>query len=500
MKLRYYYLLLVLTPLVAFTLSITKMAIAQDDNDDIRLRLQQKNKLDARQQEIKILKDELAKDNQVPKLIIDGKSYDVGNNVNDLGRALYMSLQNRQWQMAAYFLQRYLLLPNHDLMLAHYARGSLARLQGQLSTAEFEFRALLTIKPNFLLGQLALARVLFESKQDSDAADLFKALRQDIAIDNEHTAGVKKSIDSYIKALENRTAWRGGFSLGPSYSDNLNQSSESYTCFLQVPDGGPCLAERRLPDAVSASGIDFDFSLQKRFAMSGHHGIEVSALLYGNLYQDYSEYNDNTALVKVGYSYQDEKNQYFASPLFEYQSQGNKALSVAWGGHLSWFRSVSAETGLKLELNHKNRRYRNTRYRYEDGALTSAYFTVWQQLPQGWLSFGGIDYSKKNNNDKTRAYQTYGIRLGLSKTLFDGINATLFTSFRDKRYGAYNAVIREKRQDNEQSYTFILDMPRFTFYDLKPSLKIRHMVTRSNVDWLYSHDKNTVSFKFEKRF
>ncbi|MNJ42490.1 RNA polymerase sigma factor [compost metagenome] len=82
---------------------------------------------------------------------------------------------------------------------------------------------------------------------------------------------------------------------------------------------------------------------------------------------------------------------------------------------------------------------------------------------------------------------------------------------------AYNLMIDhyrrygEKRYDNdasaffdtlvdEQNYTFILRAPRLAVQDIVPSLTVKYNKVESNIDWLYSYDKNSISLKLEKQF
>ena len=100
-----------------------------------------------------------------------------------------------------------------------------------------------------------------------------------------------------------RQAWRGSFSLGPSLSDNLNQSSQSYTCLLWLPTE-ECLIERKTPPDISGEGVDFDANISKRFTFSGPRGLSFRGLAYGSNYLNNSEYNAHTVIASLGYSYQ----------------------------------------------------------------------------------------------------------------------------------------------------------------------------------------------------
>ncbi len=106
-------------------LSMAPRVFAADQ--DTRLRLNQTIEYRANQQERELLKDELPSDGAPPLLNIDGQTYSVGNNLDELGRAVYLSIERQQWPQARDYLRRYTALPGHDPMLTAYAKGGLAR-------------------------------------------------------------------------------------------------------------------------------------------------------------------------------------------------------------------------------------------------------------------------------------------------------------------------------------------------------------------------------------
>lgn len=62
------------------------------------------------------------------------------------------------------------------------------------------------------------------------------------------------------------------------------------------------------------------------------------------------------------------------------------------------------------------------------------------------------------------------------------------------------AILDSRRNEDEQGYTFILRAPRLAVYDIVPSLTVKYSKVQSNIDWLYSYDKNSISLKLERQF
>lgn len=471
--------------------------LAQADQDT-NLRLEQNTALQAREKEQRLLEDEQARDD-AEALIIDGQVYQVEDNLNALGQAIYLSVKARRWAAVRGFLPRYLALPGHDMMLVHYAQGALARTEGEFDQAEVSYRALLRLQPDFLPGQLELARVLFENQKNRDAQRLFEKIRASLPLDDPRAQGVLKTVDAFAQALAYRDSWQGAVSFGPGYNNNLNLSSESYTCLLRMPSG-ECLVERKTPKAESAYGTTFEASLNKRISLSGHHGISFLGLAYGENYAHHRQYNEHTLLSSLGYSYHTANYQLLSAPLFEYRMQGNDALYQAWGGKLSGLYQFAAGTAFKLEAEAKDLQFLPDGLDFQSGWQYAGYATFWHQLPGQWLLFGGLDWTDKHTDEAVYAYHMKGVRLGVQRTWEIGVETALFTSFRQREYQAYSALLEATREDDEQSYTLETRFTGLSFWDLTPVLTLAYNRVSSNVDWLYSYDQSEVSLKIEKRF
>lgn len=483
--------LLIVIPI--FLLGSTALQAADEDTN---LRLNQRIEGNANAQEQELLQGEL---DEQPSMTINGETITIGNNANDLGRALYLSLDHRQWQAANAFLQRYRVLPDADPMLLHYADGMLARGRGQLTTAEKQFRALLQLQPGFLPGQLELARILFENQQDQQAEMLFEQIRSNLDASDTQTLGIRISVDRFLAALDQRQGWQGSLNLGPTWSNNLNQSSESDTCLLAT-NSGVCIVRRTLPEAISATGLDYEGTLNRRVALNGHHGLYARALLYGYSYRDYSEFNESTLIANVGYSYRSARNQYSLAPSFETNRIGNEGMYSAWGGRAEWLHQLSQRSAIKLEGTYRDMRYQNPLYRYNDGGNTALFATGWHVFSPRWTLFGGVDLTERRTQEAVYGYQQGGVRLGASLTLQSGVRASLFSSFRHREYAEYSPLLGAKRRDDETNHTLIINVPRLAWHGITPNLSIKHTEVRSSVDWLYSYDRTQVSLRLEKLF
>lgn len=483
---------------LALLFMFSQPATADDHDLDTQLRLNQSIEQHSNSKETELLKDEDYLSGKRPELILNGKSYPVGHNANDIGRALYVSIKQKQWNAVVYFLNEYQTLPDADPLLLAYAKGALARIQGNMEQATIEYRHLLDLNSEFLPGQLELARVLFEDHQDKEAEEIFTQISAILDPDNAQQAGVNRTVESFRKALEQRRDWSTSIALGAVWNDNLNQSSESRTCLLMYQN--QCVYERKIPDAMSATGLDYELTINKYMPIVGHNGLYSRSLLYGKSYGDYSDYNESTLVTQLGYRYQDIGDQIQLAPSFEFSAYGNKAMYSALGLHGEWTRHFSNKQMLKLQGDYKELRYKKQNYERYNGPSYSANATMWQVLPNSWTLFGGVDGLDRQADDKPYGYIQLGVRLGVSKSFSNILKATFFTSFREQNYKAYSSILGAKRNDHESSYTLILKSPQLSILGFAPSLTIKHSNINSNVDWLYSRENNQVSLKLEKAF
>ncbi|WP_253341179.1 surface lipoprotein assembly modifier [Sphingobium sp. OAS761] len=480
-------------------MALPSTAFAQSSADqDTRLRLDQQMEGQKRESESELLEDADALD--VPtSLEIDGQTYSVGDNANDMGKALYISITRKQWPDVQRFLAAYRRYPDRDPMLVHYGKGGLAREGGDLSAAEAEYRALLALQADFLPGQLELARVLFENHKDREARRAFQAAHTLLAEEGDQAVNVRQTVDAFLHALERRRGWQGRIAVGPTYSTNLNQSSASYTCLLEADDG-TCLFDRKVPDPIAAAGVNFEATLGRDIPLGGHHGIRARGLLYGDIYPDQHDYSQATAIGRVGYRYQSARNTIALSPSFEIGSLGSSILYDAPGINAEWTHILSPSATLRFEGAYRDFRYRLATYDRQDGPLTDISLTAWYAVAPGWTLFGGPDFSVKDTDDPVDSYDQGGVRLGLNKSFGTDASLLLIGSYRYRRYRAYSELFAAQRQDDQFNATAIARFPALKFAGLVPEIVVQHTHIESNIDWLYSYDRTSASLRLSHAF
>ncbi|MEX0445691.1 surface lipoprotein assembly modifier [Xenorhabdus sp. SGI246] len=483
---------ILLTALIALCFSLSTYA----DEDTSRKIWQEAQHNQQEKENNLITPDPIFTEDNASSIVINGRTFQVENNLNDIGQALYLAVNHRQWPDVSRFLAAYQKLSGHDAMLVNFAQGGLARFEGDLDLAAYHYQQILNQQPDFLRIKLELARVYFEDHKNREAEDLFSASSEPQQLPE----AVLKNINSYLEAIKLRNGWRGSFSAGYAYNDNVNMSpdQESFSQYYDLKNNR--FFQSQVPRAIKAWGMSYDATLNRRYQLIGHHGIFGRGLIYGENYRDYHDENENTFQLIGGYNYKNRSHNISFGPVFEYKQRAGDTFYRATGLKTEWGWGITSQTALNIELEHKQLRHQQ-HYRRKDGALTSSYLTLSHAINKEFILFGGGDWVYRDNDlHPADRYQQWGARAGIAGQIYRGINGSLFATLRDRRFGAYSPMLRARRQDTEQIYTAVIKIPAAEILGMTPSVTFRHRRNHSNVDWLYSFNKNEVLIRLEKYF
>ncbi|PHM73964.1 porin family protein [Xenorhabdus kozodoii] len=430
----------------------------------------------------------------IPLAVTHGQELKIGNNLKEIGQALYLAINYRQWQEVRRLLPIYQKIPGYAPWLIDFAQGKLAYITGNLTLATSYYQKILRQKPNFTRIKLELARVYFEDRKNQESKQLFEDIRKQQQLPEM----VLKNINLYLAAITLRNSWRGSFSLSFIYDDNINMSPNQKPICLLFEEG-QCIIERGVPKPIKAWGDTYNATLSRRYQLVGHHGIFGRGLIYGENYPHYHDDNENMFLLVSGYNYKSRLHDFSFGPLFEYQQRAGNTEYHAIGAQAEWQWNVTEQTTLNVELKHKKLRYQPP-YDRKDGELSSSYLSLSHVINDKLILFGGGNWSYKNNQQPASRYQQWGVNAGIAGQLYPQINASLVASLRQQRFGAYSPLLGARRQDSEQTYTATVKFPAAKIWGMTPSLIFRHRHNRSNVSWLYNYDKNEIQIQLEKYF
>ncbi|WP_426578325.1 surface lipoprotein assembly modifier [Xenorhabdus stockiae] len=482
--------LILLTALIAFFISLPIYA----DEDTPRNIWQEAQHHQQENENKLITPDPIFAENNAALIVINGQKFQVEDNLDNVGFALFLATIHQQWPDVRRFLASYKKLSGYDSMLVNFAQGGLARLEENLELATYHYQQILNQQPDFPRVQLELARVYFQDHKNREAERLFSELSEKKQVPE----AVLKNINSYLEAIKLRNGWRGSFSAGYAYNNNVNMSSNQDFACLKINEE-QCI-QQQIPKAVKAWGMSYDATISRRHQLFGNHGIAIRGLIYGENYYNYHDENENTFQLTSGYSYKNRNHDISFSPLFEYKQIAGDRFYHAAGIKTKWRWGITSQTTLDIESEHKQLRHQHN-YRRKDGGLTSSYLNLFHTISKDFILFGGGDWTYRGNDQyPVDRYQQWGVRAGVGGQIYSGIHGVLFATLRDRRFGAYSPMLNAKRHDTEQIYTAVIRVPAAEIMGMTPSVTFRYRRNHSNVDWMYSYNKNEVLLRLEKFF
>ncbi|TOL43886.1 hypothetical protein CGH97_24915, partial [Vibrio parahaemolyticus] len=84
--------------------------------------------------------------------------YTLRNNAQDLGQAIYLAINHRQFQDVQRLLKRYQALSDADPLLILFAKAEIEKSQNHYPQAIAYYQQILALSPQFLRVKLELAR------------------------------------------------------------------------------------------------------------------------------------------------------------------------------------------------------------------------------------------------------------------------------------------------------------------------------------------------------
>lgn len=476
--------------MVAIALSATP-ALADQDQTAQQLRFDTQHVLQQREQAVLVPEH----GERATVLRVNGEDFVVGDNVQELARALLVAVNHGQAEDAARLLRQYRRLPDHDAALVAFVEASISRLQGDLRQANHQYATLLAEEPDFVRARLDWARTLFDNRHDAAARIQFSL------VGDEHLpAAVQKNVQGYLRALEIRNGWHASLSAGVVHNSNVaDAAGKTETMRTLLPTGDWLEYSQSSPQPQAAHGLGYEASVHNRYPLVGHHALVLRGLLYGTRYRDYSEYSDDTANLAAGYQWASARHSVSLTPLWEWGRNDNQHRYRAAGVRAEWQYNPSARLGLGLEAESKHLRYAEA-YQHNNGQHRSLYATVSYAPAANWWWYSVADVQWRQTQEKPLNYRQHGLRVGVLRQWDNGTSLNAHATVRWRDYAAYNPWLQVRRQDREHIYAATVKVPRWQTAGFSPTLTFRHTRAHSNADWFAGYRKNEIMLKWERFF
>lgn len=420
------------------------------DDDDTRLLL---NRIDrgAEARERANLGAPDPAENDASLITIQGQTYNVQNTLEDLGPAIYVSINLQQWGKVRQFVERYRELPGHEPALVEMAEGLIARSERRYKQAIAHLHKADELQPGFVRARLELARTLFEDNQTREAETLFREVAA-----SDVPEQVLSVLGEYHKGIDLRREWHGSASLGFGYNSNINQANGMTTTTQVCSVFFDCFDyTRQMPKKISSSSVVYDAAAERRFQIAGNHHLLARGLTYGNRYDRHSEeddvktwYDDNTTVLYAGYNFQSALNDVSFTPLFENYYNDHHTKYQASGVRGEWKHNLSNRLQVGLQAQHKHFRFQGEQREYfddyDEGQIGTSLSYL---LDPRTLVFGGVTYTRRSQDADTASNREYMGSLGAYHSFDPGVNLSLIGLYRTTRYDEPDAFLGGLRKD-----------------------------------------------------
>lgn len=459
-----------------------------------RHQLEQQYKLTQQQQQEQLLSGTEVLD----KIITVKNQNHVEDNEASLTQAIFIAINQQDWQDVRHYLQRYQQLKYHSPVIVYFAQGMLAKSKRDYQQAEHYFKTMLEHDIDFTRGRLELARILFENHKNEEAKQHFQAIYPQLP------EQIQEVIDIYLQAIEQRFQWQGSIAVGMSYNSNVNQKSGGSQCYAQFIINGQqiCTQLRTAESAVSDGLWTYNATIAKHIPLYEQHSLYFKTLAYGSIYDTESSQSQQTVNTAFGYKFQNAKQSFNLYPFYEHYRHSAQSMYDAYGLGVDYNYLPNEKIGLNLQSEYQKNYFKNhINKEHDNGDIFTTYATLSYQLSPKTLAFIGVNYADKNVNDDTHSFQQYTARVGAYHVWSNQANLTALAMFKQTNYQSENILIDPKPAKNkEQNYIVSYAMPNVNFKGFYPVLGYKYSKVKSNISWFYDYDAHEVSIKLQKMF
>ena len=372
---------------------------------------------------------------------------------------------------------------------------------GRFAEAEPVLRWIRRTRPGLVRVQLDHALVLFRLGRDSEAREIFLAVRRRPDL----PAQVRRNVEDYLERIRSRDPLQIGLDFGLWHDRNVNDASEAET--VEIPVFGTRLPFRlnERPQAAWVARTGVNVRWRKPVSPRAH--VEVTSAVARNSAIGHSEYDRDTASLSVG-----PRIRYFVGgagqrPLF---GQVNIDIGVRkqWHGgdghsHTGW---VGLGVDQSLAPDWRLGAYVSrwvTGYNEDDAAAIeptgqSLYLGVSRRVGPGWLTLGGR-FSGEHTKRENRRWAGREGSLSYRASLWRDLSVSARASLGDREYEGKEALVQEQRKDDTYGLDLTLSHRAVSFEGFLPELILAWSKTASSIV-LYDRTTRTARLGMRRLF
>ncbi len=471
--------------------SLTAASWAQQDTSDRLWQNTEQRAQQIRQQATPDHND--AQESEAYRAALSALTQTPRDRLQDLLLRILNAVNQGDWFGADRLLRQYAQVPRHDPALFDFVAASRLAAEQHFDKAIDGYQSVLRTNPLFSRGSLDLGRVQYADNRLQDAQETFRQLReQPLPTD------IQSYIDEYQAAIAQRQAWQWSLAASWIYDDNLNQASTFVDrCALIL--NGACMTNRP-GQKIGDSGLNFEASVNKLWALSGNHGLLFRSINYGNQYHTEDIYDNVVSINSMGYQFSSARNQWQLLPTFEYDNEGGHKAYHALGLRTSFRHQLTPRAQLEASLEYKDRHF-SQRFAYLQGNYRGAsLFGIYWLHPNTQL-YGMVTWRDSEAQSEILSYQEKIARLGIYKAFGEQLTFNLAYSFRRKQADAPNAFFNGRRQkDREHGIYLNITAPYLAWHGLTPTFSYEYRNNRSSIPHAYNFEKNRITLGLKKTF
>lgn len=406
-------------------------------------------------------------------------------------QAINQAILSKSWQQLNQLLTAYRQQAGYDLTLWRYAKGAWFHSQKHYKAAIRLYREMLADNPDLLYPRFDLAVMLFQDKQYVAAKSQFLRVQ---AANGSQT--LHQLSEQYLLAIDQAESWQFSTTFNYSVDNNVNNASANKT--IQIGNATFVKTADSLPQ--KAHGINYTLSAERDKNLFGAHYLNVGASLSGEYYWDASQYDTTRVRLSGGYRYKSAKQTWSLKPFVEgFWLGGNHYRNnVGLGINSSYRLNNRLQVGGNItvaSLHYMDKGYR----RFNSKSLTIGTQAVYFPSAKQYFLLG-TELTNDNAKDHSESHRTNRLRLGWGYEWQYGISSRINYSVAHKRHKAPHYLFGYHRRDITHQAELTLWKRDWHLWGLTPKLTYQWLAVHSNIDDLYSRQKQQVFLNIEKSF
>ena len=387
-------------------------------------------------------------------------------------------------------------IPNYDPSVVDWGNAIIAGKKGNLDESVKMYRKINAQLPDVKILRFQLAMALFYNRQFDAAQSEFEVLRSEAPTEDD-----VQVINKYLEAINSQDRWSFNGSASYINDNNITNAPEQGTQIVGADGSVLTYTSPR----ETGKGISYSVSGDRKWLYDNKIFTAVHLNSYGKYYWDNKNYNDITGGIGAGVGYQNAVTEVEIGPFYNkrFYAQGTSG-----DGDL---HSYTDTTGIKLNLNQwisPKLRYQGLaryakssyidRYEFNDGedwllANTAVYLPNGQQF---WTF--GVDYSTRDSEDDSLAYDRPGMRVGWGQTWPKGYTTKVDLGYAERNYDGED-FFGIQRENKEYNAGVTVWNRGFSLAGLTPRLSWNYNKVKSNSAF-EEYSKNDVSIELTKAF